>query len=135
MGNRVSFERSLVAVVLTVVDPVAQVTLPSPLVQESHEGVDVRPAGATPHYSAGGDHRQLLQCTDKPKQRKGRSGIGTYILMKYCIYTHRLLNNVSYNTASCCSAQRNNKIVIAYHQCLSSMPSSTQILKSNYISA
>lgn len=75
MGNRVSFERSLVAVVLTVVDPVAQVTLPSPLVQEGHEGVDVRPAGATPHYSAGGDHRQLLQCTDKPKQLRGDLGL------------------------------------------------------------
>lgn len=73
--DRVSFKRSLVAVVLTVIDPVAQVTLPSPLVQESHEGVDVRPAGATPHYSAGGDHRQLLQCTDKPKQLRGDLGL------------------------------------------------------------
>lgn len=40
-----------------VVHPIAQVALPPALVDEGHEGVDVRAAGAAPHDGVGRDHR------------------------------------------------------------------------------
>ena len=46
---------------LSIIDSVAEVALPPPLVQEGHKGVDVGPAGATPDNGAGGHHRKLLQ--------------------------------------------------------------------------
>lgn len=46
---------------LTIVDPVAQVTLPPPLVQEGDKGIDVCSAGSTPDDGAGCHHRKLLQ--------------------------------------------------------------------------
>ena len=41
----------------TIIDPVAQVTLPPPLVQEWDERVDVGSAGPTPDDGAGCHHR------------------------------------------------------------------------------
>lgn len=45
---------------LTVVDPIAQVALPPPLVQEGHERVDVSPAGTTPDDGARRHHGEML---------------------------------------------------------------------------
>ena len=50
----------LVVPLRTIVDPVAEVALPAPLVQEGDEGVDVRPARATANDGAGRDHREVL---------------------------------------------------------------------------
>lgn len=46
---------------LTIIDPIAQVALPSPLVQERNKGVDVGSAGATPDDGAGCHHGKLLR--------------------------------------------------------------------------
>lgn len=46
---------------LTIIDPVAQVALPPPLVQERDKGVDVGSAGPTPDNGAGCHHGKLLQ--------------------------------------------------------------------------
>lgn len=52
---------------LTVIDPIAQVALPPPLVQERNKGVDVGSAGPTPDDGAGCHHRKLLQ--GKPQNK------------------------------------------------------------------
>ena len=49
---------------LTVIDPEAEVTLPSPLIQEGYEGVDVGPAGTAAHDGAGRHHGELLRGRD-----------------------------------------------------------------------
>lgn len=52
---------------LTIIDPIAQVAFPLPLVQERDEGVDVGSAGPTPDDGAGCHHRKLLQ--GKPQNK------------------------------------------------------------------
>lgn len=46
---------------LTIVDPVAQIARPLPLVQERHKRVNVGSARATPDDGTGCHHRKLLQ--------------------------------------------------------------------------
>lgn len=49
----------------TVIDPIAQIALPPPLVEERDERVDVCPARPTPDDRAGCNHRKLLQRTTR----------------------------------------------------------------------
>lgn len=46
---------------LTIIDSIAQIAFPSPLVQEADKRVDVRPAGTASHNNTGSDHWQLLE--------------------------------------------------------------------------
>lgn len=46
---------------LTIIDSVAQVALPSSSVHEGHKRVDVRPTGAAADDITGRHHRQLLE--------------------------------------------------------------------------